>query len=717
VHEVADFITADLARDMKNAAVLQMWPRLRKAYAAVLRRANVEGGGLQGVFVGQHPTLGALAKQLATRTLGMREPNWAAFPYLSHEHQGLVRHLVEPFRAALPPLEAGTPSHRSQCRKHPWRYVVLLWRCFCDVDAADSFTLLPDPRAFGPRFIRLDGAALRQMRQRSIQKKPDTDPAAGEGDCAAELGDGGLASDADRAEVRRLRINAAARRRRADDVEEFHQLLSFGRAFGPQGARRRRRFPDVRPEHISSVLTDGYTLHFCMAGRNDESTGDGGLPPRRKPGEGRMHIASTITSTAPALITRGLFWAKDVFLEDPEHFVLAADDPGRVSHCCGHQQPRQVPAASYRLHHKFEEIFSHVVPQSGQHAMENLRRVDLTVGVLRRERGMQHRQRKLENMKKAVPQWLPQSVAETESRLASPGRTVAQYIEFIRSRTAIANALYDFYASAPVLKMGYQRLIDEQRFTARLASGLQGKQRVENTNRKKPVVLFFGGAKFDHASKGAPPALGIGLARRLSQHIIVLLTDEFRTSKMCIRCHDESAPLKEHLLKEDDIRADNVEAVNAELAWAHQRRAEQEAAWLATPGHVVHSDHRLPPPTPIQVPLRPQDIAMLRRCLPYRVYGPRPRDPSQRRPVKYRLRQHVLHARLEAIYKMKRCPHCGLVVQRDVQGFGNIMCVGKEIVTSASGERPVEFRRPRGRSAADEEHDDHVDDVIYDFEP
>jgi hypothetical protein len=357
------------------------------------------------------------------------------------------------------------------------------------------------------------------------------------------------------------------------------------------------------------------------------------------------------------------------------------------------------------------------VPQSGPHIVRNLRRVDLSVGLLRRERGIERRQRKLQRKKNWKVNMQQRSVAEIESHLASPGRSVVQYLAFIRSRTSVVERLYDFYASPPVLKMHYESLIDEQRFAARLASGLQGKQKVANTNRKKPVVLFFGGAKFDHASKGAPPALGIGLARRLSKHIIVLLTDEFRTSKLCARCHEESAPLKEHLLMEESIRADNVDAVNAELAWAHQRRAEQEAAWLATPGHVVHSNRRLPPLTPIQVPLRPQDIAMLRRCLPYRVYGPRPRDPSQRRLVKYRFRAHVLHARLEAIYKMKHCPHCGLVVQRDVQGFTNIMHVGTAIVTT--GERPAAFRRPRGRSAADEDeqHDDHVDDAIYDFDP
>ena len=80
-----------------------------------------------------------------------------------------------------------------------------------------------------------------------------------------------------------------------------------------------------------------------------------------------------------------------------------------------------------------------------------------------------------------------------------------------------------------------------------------------------------------------------------------------------------------------------------------------------------------------------------------------PRDPSPRRPVKCRLRQHVLHAHLEAIYMMNGFPHCGLVVQRDIQGFGNIMCVGKEIVPtpSASGRSPPAQRpfrrRRRGR--------------------
>lgn len=124
-HQVASFILNDTVREVKAGTSLNLWPRIRKAAFAALNGAD----GIKAAFDGQHPTLDALARAVATETLDPSKPvPRGKWPFVAEPLWVAVCAAVLPIAAAMPP-PSPEHSHAMQAKMHPFRYLQVLAQC------------------------------------------------------------------------------------------------------------------------------------------------------------------------------------------------------------------------------------------------------------------------------------------------------------------------------------------------------------------------------------------------------------------------------------------------------------------------------------------------------------------------------------------------------------------------------------------------------------
>lgn len=184
----------------------------------------------------------------------------------------------------------------------------------------------------------------------------------------------------------------------------------------------------------------------------------------------------------------------------------------------------------------------------------------------------------------------------------------------------------------------------------------------------------------------------------------MLLTPEGRTTLVDNSCKEETVQIFEHLISDEDITAGRLPAVQEQFAVGYHRRVEEQRRILERNRNGMRYRRRLreqgPPPlltATADVALnneeRASTIRLLRRCLPYRQYRRRAANGvGWEMHFKFRLFHHVPGSREVLVWKIRRCPHCGLIMHRDINGAMNILEVGVAISCTPPYQRPAPFQ-------------------------
>lgn len=139
----------------------------------------------------------------------------------------------------------------------------------------------------------------------------------------------------------------------------------------------------------------------------------------------------------------------------------------------------------------------------------------------------------------------PASVTDAEEQLSelnSKAPSLDEYARFSARRRALLREraeLADFYADTAFRERRRKSKIKAQQSEARLVARISG-MHAAGDGRK--LVLAYGawglvaGRPNAPGNRGHPPAIGVGLMRRLARDFVVALTPEHHTSKTCVRC-------------------------------------------------------------------------------------------------------------------------------------------------------------------------------------
>ena len=139
----------------------------------------------------------------------------------------------------------------------------------------------------------------------------------------------------------------------------------------------------------------------------------------------------------------------------------------------------------------------------------------------------------------------PAGVADAEEQLSelnSKAPSLDEYARFSTKRRALLRErveIADFYADLGFRERRRKTRIKAQQSEARLVERLRGMHAADDP---RPMVLAYGawglvaGRPGMACNKGHPPAIGVGLMRRLARDFVVALTPEHHTSKTCVKC-------------------------------------------------------------------------------------------------------------------------------------------------------------------------------------
>jgi hypothetical protein len=139
----------------------------------------------------------------------------------------------------------------------------------------------------------------------------------------------------------------------------------------------------------------------------------------------------------------------------------------------------------------------------------------------------------------------PAGVADAEEQLSelnSKAPSLEEYARFSTKRRALLRErveVTDFYADLGFRERRRKTRIKAQQSEARLVERLRGMHAADDPRR---LVLAYGawglvaGRPNAPGNRGHPPAIGVGLMRRLARDFVVALTPEHHTSKTCVKC-------------------------------------------------------------------------------------------------------------------------------------------------------------------------------------
>jgi hypothetical protein len=143
----------------------------------------------------------------------------------------------------------------------------------------------------------------------------------------------------------------------------------------------------------------------------------------------------------------------------------------------------------------------------------------------------------------------PFEVAAAEEELAatnSRAPSLAGFRAHVAEAHRTLDARLEWYAGLDHRRRRWKTCIKAQRSEQRLYDRLSGMHAAED---KRTLVLAYGAwGATDSAScvkRGNPPAVGVGLVRKLAKRFVVALTPEHHTSKTCCRCLGPCGPWKE----------------------------------------------------------------------------------------------------------------------------------------------------------------------------
>ena len=271
----------------------------------------------------------------------------------------------------------------------------------------------------------------------------------------------------------------------AEKAAVFDRVLDLKRA----GVHRRRHF-------AHAFTTDGVSLHLGMEKTPKAATAPSPSPSPSFPRRGVHTIdalkAAMRSSSADDLHVIGL-------------------DPGKreLCVCVDTDDPKHAPVVRYTLAQRQRDL------RTRQYADEGARTK-------------------------------PASVADAEqqlSELPSKAPGLDEYARFSAKRRALLRErteLADFYADAAFRERRRKANLKAQQSEARLVERIAGMHDAARDPRR--LVLAYGawglvaGRPGAACNKGLPPAIGVGLMKRLARDFVVALTPEHHTSKTCVAC-------------------------------------------------------------------------------------------------------------------------------------------------------------------------------------
>ena len=265
----------------------------------------------------------------------------------------------------------------------------------------------------------------------------------------------------------------------------FHRVLDLRRA----GVHRRRHF-------AFAFTTDGVSLHLNME-----------RPPQAPPPK-----VAKAAKQPPQLPTRGIHSidALKAVMRKADELHVIGIDPGKIEiiNAVDADDPKDAQVVRYTLAQRRRDL------RTRQYADEG-------------KRGK------------------PAAVTDAEeqlSELSSKAPSLAEYARFSARRRALLREraeITSFYADLAFRERRRKTRIKAQQSEARLVARLKG-MHADGDGRQ--LVLAYGawglvaGRPSMPGNKGNPPAVGVGLMKRLALHFVVAPTPEHHTSKTCVKC-------------------------------------------------------------------------------------------------------------------------------------------------------------------------------------
>jgi len=103
------------------------------------------------------------------------------------------------------------------------------------------------------------------------------------------------------------------------------------------------------------------------------------------------------------------------------------------------------------------------------------------------------------------------------------------------NKRTLDDTAFEVYGHTLFCNHKFYRHQRKQKFLAYWVSTFLKLEELEN----KAVVVAFGNGRFPTSAKGEKPGPGRSLAKKLSEKVVVILTDECRTSQQCHLCHGD----------------------------------------------------------------------------------------------------------------------------------------------------------------------------------
>lgn len=128
-------------------------------------------------------------------------------------------------------------------------------------------------------------------------------------------------------------------------------------------------------------------------------------------------------------------------------------------------------------------------------------------------------------------------VVVIETTLSEQNSKTVDYIkfkEYIKAKNAVNAKLSDFYTRDLFRKMKWRQFVYTQKSESRFLNNIE-----KTFGSPKDVVIAYGDWSRSSQMKHFMPTPGIGLRKVIAKRFQTVSVDEFRTSKLCCKCHKE----------------------------------------------------------------------------------------------------------------------------------------------------------------------------------
>ena len=136
---------------------------------------------------------------------------------------------------------------------------------------------------------------------------------------------------------------------------------------------------------------------------------------------------------------------------------------------------------------------------------------------------------------------------------------INKFSEYIKEKLILNKKLKDFYESELIRKMKWRSFICKRQSEDKLLNTIEKKY-----GKSEDLLISYGNWNNSKQMKHIMPTLGIGMRKLLEKKFTCVLFDEFRTSKLCCKCHNELENYNSlhHILICSNCKSDGCESKN-----------------------------------------------------------------------------------------------------------------------------------------------------------